>query len=1233
MQINRLWAGGCRLFNPGRATYGTSRIAIVYASQRTVAHQPAIHSSDRKDDNRRRWGVLFGGVAGGAGMAWLCWSKIERQERPNHEDGEPLLAIRGQERYSRRMTPGTFAGVQLQFPGLSQHFIGTDPGDLWRTLQIGASLFGALGVLGAFGWWFLHSRVDDALLHQRPVDYDKLDESFKRIEGLELAQLREHHSKLHMATEQEREEPLRQLGKNWRRWLVKAGTTVVRSPDQQVPLARCWLAALATLPFENKEIGRYAAHCLWEACQVEIQDEEVEKLKAMASRLGLFFGNNDLAAYSDDHLILLAKSYALVLEKIATYSSKRPEAIDRLERGQIAKQTHALLAYGKGIPEFQYQAQRVRMAAKSIESDGGALSACIAAIVRVVESSHNNPVAAAMASAVVGGIPGDQKAVETLYSSDFNTVKSYIERMIDPLVALAQPRAMTDVEIRYLQAMTVGATEDESCLLKMVEMSRSSPVEEWVIGYAAVEAMEVFQLKQDRLKPQLIRSLRELVREETPWQVRYRVDQALMRLQDRFPDHYSISQAMALSRKSPYHSPVGHPPSELWSRSHRTARGLLFAHGPEECMDILPPEKHFVGRSEDLKQVARHLHDGSALVVWGAGGIGKTHLARAYVQQYGSEYERIFRIRAIAGSLDASLDPLMNQLNISQEMEPELRFDELRRDLESGPPTLLFVDNVDDADLARDLATKLPLHRWNVHLLITSKLGPATQAAFKAADHRLGSLSIDDATGYLVDVAGVSEPADCATAREIAKKLGCHPLSLSHAAYYLRQNRFLTLQEYSEHLERGMARILAQPIVPPDDDYPSSVQATWQLSFDAIEASGKKRGVKSVELLAFLATLGCDRIPRSLLVDWAREVHKMDDLELTAALGPLADYSFVERTKEGYSLHPVVHAIVRASKTALSDWRIGLDLLNRRLSSFDKDRPETWDLGRGLFSHGLEQLRFGATESQALLSPDGAVLLRRMGEVLITEERFDEAMDLFNRAFAIQATVYGEGDHREIAITLNELGSAMLRKKRIPESKKVLTQAFEMKSRLYPDQFHDEIAKALINLGNVYMEETNFPESVHYYERALEILDKTKTKVPLTTKTHINLGHVLCMLERYPESEAHYRRALAGLRECEADRHYSLLYAMASVGLAGTLAARESTQYVEQKELLMSAVGVYSKIYGKKNHLQLVDLYQKLADLCDKQNLTVEARRFRLDAVETALRCRLEREDAAALRK
>lgn len=236
----------------------------------------------------------------------------------------------------------------------------------------------------------------------------------------------------------------------------------------------------------------------------------------------------------------------------------------------------------------------------------------------------------------------------------------------------------------------------------------------------------------------------------------------------------------------------------------------------------IPGAPGFVGRCTDLWRLHTALRavdfplthatsSGSAAVVAGMAGIGKTSLAHAYAWHFGAAYPGGVYLTILTGARDS-------EAAVAQQAE-EVRLiahsidlpvngsdrDQMRvlmgEHLDSQPgPSLWIVDDLPPG-LDRQILHQLVIPARRVRMLFTSRdANYGTLAGLISLD----GLTVADGESFLKRARAIEGPGDREAARLITERLGGHPLALTFAASNLRNRHGLrSYVEYAATLEPG----------------------------------------------------------------------------------------------------------------------------------------------------------------------------------------------------------------------------------------------------------------------------------------------------------------------------------------------------------------------------------------------------------------------------------------------
>ncbi|MEU7059746.1 FxSxx-COOH system tetratricopeptide repeat protein [Streptomyces sp. NPDC046197] len=358
----------------------------------------------------------------------------------------------------------------------------------------------------------------------------------------------------------------------------------------------------------------------------------------------------------------------------------------------------------------------------------------------------------------------------------------------------------------------------------------------------------------------------------------------------------------------------------------------------------------FTGRGELLERLRQRLADtGTATLLHGMGGVGKTQLATEYAHRYRGNYDVVWWIEAEFGDLAlrqyAELAP---RLGVEERDSIGATADAVRDALRRGQKYerwLLVFDNATTPESIGRMVVNSPTG----HVLITTRNEGWTQLAermdvdvFTRAEsvehllHRVSAISAEDA-------------------EQVAEALGDLPLAVDQAAAWLNE----TGQDATQYL-RLLETQLANLTEGADADaYPLQVGATWNLSVQQLNSPVARR------LLQLCAHFGADPISLDLLNgkemgDALSIVQPGADgtAMVSRATRQLGRYALAkaDRKSHSFQVHRLVQAAVRSSMSEAereeARARVRAVLSGARpAAEGDVERPENWSRYNTIWPH------------------------------------------------------------------------------------------------------------------------------------------------------------------------------------------------------------------------------------------------------------------------------------------
>lgn len=616
----------------------------------------------------------------------------------------------------------------------------------------------------------------------------------------------------------------------------------------------------------------------------------------------------------------------------------------------------------------------------------------------------------------------------------------------------------------------------------------------------------------------------------------------------------------------------------------------------------------FKGRESFLERIRETLRSSpgaitqAAQTISGLGGIGKSRLAIEFGYRHADDYAALFFLSADSPeSLRRNLAELTGPLVLDlpeYEADSETRLAAALRWLETHERWFLILDNVDDEEAAQAVEDLLPrLAKGDV--LITSRLGKGWSQQVKTLD--LEVLDDSAARDFLLERTAEARPeseTDNADLDALLDELDGLALALEEAGAYIAE-REITFAEYLRRFREQKEKVLDWH----DEramQYPASVAATWQTSFDQLDGEAR-------DLLNQLSFLAPEPIPRAIVPE--------DEEGALIALRRLSLVRFLDDPPENFIVHRLVQEIIRTRLGDQADaaWERLIALLHIWAPSggqdivtwekwaafephaeavFDRpDRPshatEICDLldgfasfqffRNGAYSAAERLYRLALKIGQRVLGDEHPITLNSLNNLALllqAKGQFDEAEPLSRRGLEVRQRVLGD-EHPDTLNSLNNLALLLHTKGESDDAEPLYRHALEVCQSVLGDE-HPGTLTILNNLAGLLQDKGESDEAEPLFRRALEVCQRVfGDEHPGTLTTLNNLAALLQAKGQSNEAEPLFRHVLEIRQRVLGGEHPDTLSSLNN--LAGLLRGRE--QYEEAEPLYRCAVaGLETKL-------------------------------------------------------
>jgi len=528
-----------------------------------------------------------------------------------------------------------------------------------------------------------------------------------------------------------------------------------------------------------------------------------------------------------------------------------------------------------------------------------------------------------------------------------------------------------------------------------------------------------------------------------------------------------------------------------------------------------------VGRKWDLYSIQLLLNTHrTALLINGIGGIGKTTLAKYYLQQYESQYDHIIWVEVLPEQGEAGGDVVSafvsehNDILNLLELDLDPRMAEIKqfkigmRALKKLTGTnLLIIDNA--GERLEEVMRYFPQSgNWNV--LITSRL---RFESCKVCE--VETLSQEEATHLFLTY--YAEAKGDTLLPLLLSRIGYHTLTIELLAKTLAKHPRLSLPRLWERIDKeGLQAANKMKVRLDHPQFTRSIKAN-----DCIRQLFDVAGLAEEEkhLLLQFAVLPPIPIPYALLVDFL-EIHEEEEDDFIDQLENLLQKGWIRKEGSSYQCHQIIQEVTRQDlPPSVERCEILLRTLTHKLT-LDETKDNPVDKFQWL-PYGESLVQWIEEERIEI-----AMFLNCLGMMLYQKGQYNRAALLIEKGLALVEEIYGK-EGESVDSFLNNLAAIYSMQGKYVEAKEMYERSLVLIIRHLGDD-HPKIANNRSNLGTMLLYLGDYASAKEQFDAALTLdLQHFGANYPRVAIFRSNLSTAFRGLGNYIRAKEEIEIALA----------------------------------------------------------------------------------------------------------
>jgi tetratricopeptide (TPR) repeat protein len=179
--------------------------------------------------------------------------------------------------------------------------------------------------------------------------------------------------------------------------------------------------------------------------------------------------------------------------------------------------------------------------------------------------------------------------------------------------------------------------------------------------------------------------------------------------------------------------------------------------------------------------------------------------------------------------------------------------------------------------------------------------------------------------------------------------------------------------------------------------------------------------------------------------------------------------------------------------------------------------------------------------------PKVALSYNNIGIIYYRQGAYDKALEFHQKSLAVRQDMF-EGEHPAIAQCYNNIGLNYWKKGEYEKALEYFQKTLGIEQKIYGER-HPKVARSYNNIGIIYYEQGEYDKALDCYDKVLDIYFKTfGEEHPEIASAYNNMGVIYCLLGEYKKALDYHEKSLTVRLKIYGTEHPDTAYSYFNIG-------------------------------------------------------------------------------------